>query len=420
MKILFVSDNFPPERNASASRVYERARYWSRWGHEVTILTGAPNFPDGRVFAGYRNHWYRVEEVDGIRVVRVKTFIAPNQGVVLRTIDFLSFMLAASAAGLIQTRPDVVAATSPQFFSAIAGRFIATSKRVPFVFEISDLWPAFIKAVGAMRESFALKLLERCELSLYNAAAQVVALTNAFKLDLVGRGVPAEKVTVILNGVDLPRYSPTPRDTRLASELGLKDDFVVGYIGTHGMAHALERVLDAAVLLADAPRIRFLFVGPGAARDGLVKLSSQRGLRNVIFVPSQPKEMMPAYWSQCDLALVHLKNSPEFSTVIPSKIFEAMAMGVPILLAAPEGEATAIVRNTGAGTVVPAEQPRVLAQCVSELASSPERVTSLAAKARAAAPLYSREKQAREMLNVFHRAAHTEHRSWSFSSRTYD
>jgi colanic acid biosynthesis glycosyl transferase WcaI len=401
MKILFVSDNFPPERNASASRVYERARYWSQWGHEVTILTGAPNFPDGRVFAGYRNHWYRVEEIDGIRVVRVKTFIAPNQGVVLRTIDFLSFMLAASAAGLIQKRPDVVAATSPQFFSAVAGRFIARSKRVPFVFELSDLWPAFIKAVGAMRESLALELLERLELSLYNTAAQVVALTNAFKLDLVARGVPTTKVTVIVNGVDLRRYSPTPRDTRLAYELGLRDHFVVGYIGTHGMAHALERVLDAATLLEDAPRIRFLFVGAGAARDGLVKLSLQKGLRNVIFVPSQPKEMMPAYWSLCDLALVHLKNSPEFSTVIPSKIFEAMAMGIPILLAAPEGEAAAIVRKAGAGIVLPAEQPSALAERVREMVASPESVTSLATQARAAAALYSRERQAREMLQVF-------------------
>jgi colanic acid biosynthesis glycosyl transferase WcaI len=401
MKILFVSDNFPPERNASASRVYERARYWSQWGHEVTILTGAPNFPDGRIFAGYRNHWYRVEEIDGIRVVRVKTFIAPNQGVVLRTIDFLSFMLAASAAGLIQKRPDVVAATSPQFFSAVAGRFIARSKRVPFVFELSDLWPAFIKAVGAMRESLALELLERLELSLYNTAAQVVALTNAFKLDLVARGVPTTKVTVIVNGVDLRRYSPTPRDTRLACELGLRDHFVVGYIGTHGMAHALERVLDAATLLEDAPRIRFLFVGAGAARDGLVKLSLQKGLRNVIFVPSQPKEMMPAYWSLCDLALVHLKNSPEFSTVIPSKIFEAMAMGIPILLAAPEGEAAAIVRKAGAGIVLPAEQPSAIAERVREMVASPESVTSLATQARAAAALYSRERQAREMLQVF-------------------
>ena len=162
MHILFLTENFPPEHNAPATHVYERACYWTRWGHRVTVVTSAPNFPEGRVHPGYRNRWYQTEEIEGIRVVRVKTFIAPNEGVVLRTLDFLSFMVAAFAAGLIQARPDVVVATSPQFFTAVAGWALSAVRGLPFIFELRDLWPDSIIAVGAMRESAAIRAMRRC------------------------------------------------------------------------------------------------------------------------------------------------------------------------------------------------------------------------------------------------------------------
>ncbi|MBV8362617.1 MAG: glycosyltransferase family 4 protein [Deltaproteobacteria bacterium] len=405
MNILFISDNFPPERNASASRVYERARYWVKWGNRVTVLTGALNFPDGKVFDGYRNYWHKVEELDGIRVIRVKTFIAPNQGVGLRTLDFLSFMFAASIAGLFEKRPDVVAATSPQFFSAVAGQFLARMQRRPFVFELSDLWPASIEAVGVMRSGIVLRAIEKIELALYHSSAKIVALTSSFREDLIRRGIPSEKIAVVINGVDATLFAPRDRSSSLMQKLGLAHRFVVGYLGTLGMAHALERVLDAAEILRNDDMIRFLFVGAGAARARLIREAADRGLSNVIFVPAQPKEAMPDYWSLCDIALVHLKNSVLFSTVIPSKIFEAMAMGLPVMLAAPEGEATGIIRSNSAGVVVPPEQPMALAQAVVELQRSGARLSELAANSLRAATLYTRERQAREMLSVLHEAA---------------
>ncbi len=398
MHILFLTENFPPERNAPASRVYERACYWVRWGHKVTVITSAPNFPEGRVHPGYRNRWYQVEERDGIRVIRVKTFIAANEGVMLRTLDFLTFMVTGFFGGLVQERPDVVVATSPQFFAAVGGWALSAVRRRPFVFELSDLWPASITAVGAMRENFGLRMIERLELFLYRHAAKVVALTRSFKTDLVSRGISADKIAVVINGVDMSRYTPRPRDPQLAREVGLENRFVVGYIGTHGMAHALERVLDAADLLREVPAVRFLFVGSGAARDRLVSEAARRGLSNVVLVPAQPKEMMPSYWSLCDLALVHLKDTPLFRTVIPSKIFEAMAMGRPIVLSAPDGEAADIVRGTGAGIVLPPEDPQALAEAVKSLSQSPTAVAQLAQRALVAAPLFTREKQARDML----------------------
>src|SRR5215471_4746490 len=401
MHVLFLTDNFPPERNAPASRVYEHACYWVRWGHRVTVLTCAPNFPEGKVYVGYGNHWYHVEEVDGIRVVRVKTFIAKNEGVLLRILDYLSFMVTGFVAGLLQTRPDVVVATSPQFFTVIAGWAVAALRRLPFVFELRDLWPASIHAVGALRASTVLRWLERLELFFYRRAAKVVALTEAFKHDLVSRGIPAAHVEVVLNGFDFTRYTPQRRDMSLTQQLGLEGCFVVGYIGTHGMAHALDRVLDAAALLRDTPAIRFLFVGAGAVRDALIAQATQQHLENVLLIPAQPKTRMPAYWSVCDLALVPLKNTPLFTTVIPSKIFEAMGMGRAIVLAAPEGEASQIVRGTGAGVVVPPECPTALAQAIRELYHDKAVVEQSALCALRAAPQFSREQQARDLMHIF-------------------
>jgi len=404
MRILFLTENFPPETNAAATRVFERACYWAEWGHQVTILTCAPNFPDGQVYEGYKNRWHQVEEMQGIRVVRVKTYVAANRGTVKRTLDFLSFMITAFWAGLFERRPDVIAATSPQFFAAVGGWALGFVRRVPFVFELGDLWPASIVAVGAMRPSLGLRMMEKLELFLYRRSAAVAALTHAFKRNLVGRGIDAGKISVVINGVDTWRYGPRARDLELSQETSLADKFVVGYVGTHGMAHALMNVLDAAERLRDRPEIAFLLAGGGAERDMLMTEAKRRGLANVVFLARQPKERMPAVWSLCDVALVHLKDSPVFQEVIPSKMFEAMAMGLPILMAAPEGEASDILAADGAGLHVAAEDPDALAGAVARLHDDKALLQGLAAASLAAAPSHSRETQARDMMAVLQSA----------------
>jgi glycosyltransferase involved in cell wall biosynthesis len=401
MKILFLSENFPPETNAAATRVFERAVYWAKWGHAVTVITSAPNFPHGKLFEGYQNRWLQTEDMAGIRVVRVKTYISANRGVVRRSLDFLSFFVTGTLAGLVQERPDVVAATSPQFFAAVAGWCVGAVRRIPFIFELGDLWPTSISAVGALKKGMALGLMERLELFLYRRSAKVAALTHAFKRNLIGRGIEEAKVAVVLNGVDLPRYAPRPRDAALADEWGLTGKFVVGYFGTHGMAHGLINVLDAAERLRDSGDIRFLFAGAGAERDMLMQAAEARSLGNVIFMPAQAKETMPAVWSLCDVALVHLRDQPAFAEVIPSKIFEAMAMGLPILLAAPKGEAAEIVEGHGAGRWVSPEAPEALADSVRALARDDTAREAMIAAALKAAPGHSRETQAHEMLAVF-------------------
>jgi len=405
MRILFLTDNFPPETNAPASRTFEHTSRWVQEGHEVTVITGAPNFPQGRIYPGYRNTWYQVEEMAGIRVVRVKTYITANEGFAKRTLDYLSFMVTGFLGGLIQRRPDVIIGTSPQFFTNCAAWMLSVFRWRPFVFELRDLWPASIVTVGAMRRSLAIRALEKLELFLYRRTAAIVPVTHAFKDNLVGRGIEPAKIHVVINGVDLSRYAPRPRDPDLAAVHELQNKFVVGYIGTHGMAHALHRVLEAAERLHDRPDIVFLFVGDGARRKALVELAGQKQLANVRLLPSQPKEWMPRIWSLCDLALIPLKNHPVFATVIPSKLFEAMGMGLPVLMALPEGEATGIVRDTGAGVIVPPEDPAALAETVVALAADPERMRQLRATAHAAASGFSRDRQAERMLAILERVA---------------
>ena len=405
MNILFLTENFPPETNAAATRVYERACYWVKWGHRVTVITQAPNFPEGRLLQGYKNRWRQVEEISAIRVIRVKTYIASNRGVVRRTLDFLSFMVTGFWAGLSGPKPDVVAATSPQFFAAVAGTLVAAVRRVPFVFELGDLWPASIAAVGAVKSSLALRLIEKLELNLYRRSEAVVALTGAFKENLVGRGIAAEKIAVVPNGVDTWRYGPADKDRALARAWDLEGRSSLVTVGTHGMAHALTNVLDAAERLKHRNAVRFLLAGAGAERDRLIADAERRGLDNVVFMPMQPKDAMGKVWSLCDVALVHLKNAPVFAGVIPSKIFEAMASGVPVLLAAPEGEASRIIAEDRAGLHVPAEDPAALADAVTALEGDRVRCKAMAEKGLKAAPIHSRERQAHHMAQVLELAA---------------
>ncbi len=401
MDILFLSDNFPPERNAAASRIYERARYWIEWGHQVTIITCAPNFPEGKLFPGYKNKLYQSEIMDGIRIVRVKTFISANKGFFLRILDYVSYTLPAIIAGLLQKRPDMIVANSPTPFVALAGLIVAKLRKKPFVLEVSDLWPASITGVGAMREGFAIRCLEKLELFLYRHAQAIIVLTSSFKENLIARAVDKHKIHIVINGVDSSRYYPRVRNNELAKRYDIKpDDFVIGYIGTHGMAHALENVLYSAEQLLGVNNLCFIFVGAGASREKLMQISKEKSLTNVRFIPSQPKEYIPEFWALCNMALVHLKNSPVFADVIPSKIFEAMGMGKSIIIAAPKGEASTLIEEEKIGIGVPPENPSALTEVIRLYQGNPQLVEELSRNSHEAAAKYTRERQAKKFLSI--------------------
>jgi glycosyltransferase involved in cell wall biosynthesis len=401
MHILFLTDNFPPEGNAPATRTYEHAREWVKLGHNVTIITGAPNFPEGKVFNGYKNSWYQKETIDGIEVRRVKTFITANEGFAKRILDFLSFMVSSFIAGLFVKKIDVVVATSPQFFTAVAGWALSAVTRKPFVFELRDIWPASITAVGAMKKSFIIVWLEKVELFLYQRADMIIAVTNSFKDELVIRGVPVNKIEVVLNGVDLSQYSPADtKNSILAEGYDLEGKFVIGYIGTHGMAHALESVVLAAEILQEYKDIRFLFAGGGAAKPIVEKLVESKKLLNVISLPRQPKSRMPEVWSLCDLSLISLKDTALFKKVIPSKIFESMGMGIPMVAPIPIGEASKIIESTKSGVIVEPENPEKLANEIVKLFENNKELKRLQMQSFQAAKFFCRKRLANDMLNL--------------------
>jgi glycosyltransferase involved in cell wall biosynthesis len=399
MHILFLTDNFPPEVNAPASRTFEHCREWVKAGHQVTVVTTAPNFPTGRVFAGYRNKLRQSELIEGMQVIRVWSYIAANAGFLKRTLDYVSFMVAATFAALFVRRIDVVVATSPQFFTAMAGFFVGALKRRPWVFELRDLWPESIKAVGAMKEGATLRFLVWLEQFLYRHADAIVCVTQSFRQHLISRGIEAGKISVVTNGVSLGQFIPRRRPEKLARAYGLSDCFVAGYIGTHGMAHGLDTLLEAASLLASMPEagnIRIVLLGDGAEKERLKQRAN--GMTNVVFLESVAKSEVADHWALLDASIVHLRKDELFKTVIPSKIFEAMAMGIPLLHAV-EGESAAIVREEGVGLLIEPENPAALAESILKLASDAKLCGEFSTQGLAAARRYDRGNLALALLN---------------------
>lgn len=405
MHILFLTENFPPETNAPANRTWEHAREWVREGARVTVITTAPNFPAGKLHPGYRNRWKTRETMDGIEVIRVWSVIAANEGFVARLVDFLSFMVTATIAGMRASRPDVVVATSPQFFTAVAGWAVAALRRRPFVFELRDLWPESIRAVGAMRDSVALRWIEQLELFLYRRAAKVIAVTNAFRANLIARGIAPEKIEVVTNGADLSRFAldgNAEAADALRERLGLAGKFVASYIGTHGMAHGLTTLLDAAERIAasaDAPPLAIFMLGEGAEKRALCASAARRGLDNVVFCDPVTRDAVRNYWAISDVTIVHLRDTPLFRTVIPSKLFEAMAMGVPTILGV-EGEAREVLEAARCGIAVPPDDAEALARALMALARDPARRETMAANGRRAALTFDRTALAARMLQI--------------------
>jgi len=381
MRILFLSHYYPPEVNAPANRVSELAREWTSAGHQVVVVTCAPNHPYGRLHPPYRNRLFKRENFDGIEVIRVWTYLAPNAGFFHRIINYLSFLFSVSAQVGRLPATDVVVSTSPQFLCGLAGFVVARVKRAPWVLEIRDLWPESIVTVGAMRRSALIYLLEQMEGWAYRTADRIVSVTKSFVPHFVGKGADRGKISVITNGVDIKAFDDARDAEAFRAMHGLRGKFVASYIGTHGMAHRLETILEAAELTRDDPRIAFLMVGAGAERDRLIAMRARKRLDNVVMLAQMPRSAMPGVWGASDVSLVLLKDDPLFHKVIPSKIFEAMAMRRPIVLGL-EGEAKEIVVDGGCGIAIRPGNGEDLAAALRRLVDDPKLVAELGLKGR--------------------------------------
>ena len=416
MRILFFSHYYSPEGNAPATRVSALAERWAAAGHEVTVVTCAPNVPNGVVYEGYRNR-KTVEMLRGVKVVRVKTYIAANKGAVKRMLNFVSYFFSALWTALRLPKPDVAIATSPQIFCGYAGVWYKRLRRVPLVMEVRDIWPESMGAVGANIPRLAYWVLERIERAMYRACVHLVTVGEGYRMRLVEKGVPEDKVSIVMNGTDLSVYKPGPKNEALLEKYGLTGKFVVSYIGTVGMACGLEVVLEAAEMLgtggaqssatagADAqervpPKVVFVIVGDGAHRANLEEEAKKRGLTNMVFTGRQPKESMPDWINVSDASLVHLKKAELFTTVMPSKIFESAGCKKPIIMGV-DGYAKKLVMDAQAGLDMKPEDAESLVACVQRLVDDPDLCRQLGENAyNNIAKVHNRDQQAEDYLAI--------------------
>jgi glycosyltransferase involved in cell wall biosynthesis len=367
----FITHNFPPETNAVATRTYEHALEWVKQGASFDILTDIPHFPEGKVYKPYRNR-FQHETVNGISVYRMPIYPAENQRRIRRTLSYLSFMVSCLLCSpFVKKKPDVIVATSPQIFTAFAGYLLSVFYRVPFVMEVRDLWPQSIGAVGAIQRPTLLKAIDAMVNHLYRSARRIVVLTKSFATEIAAKGIPQDKLVFIPNGISEDylnaRVDPDRLET-LRREHGLEGKFVAAYLGTIGMAHGLDTILEAAQRLQGQP-IHFLIVGEGAARRELAAQLERLQLSNVSLLPKQPRSEIRAYLELSDVCLVLLKDLPLFTTVIPSKMLESMGCGRPVILGV-RGESQAILERAQAGLAVAPESAPELAEAVAQLAQN--------------------------------------------------
>jgi len=406
VNILYVSQYFPPEMGAPAARAVELARHWVNLGHQVTVLTGFPNHPTGFVPPEWRPRLRRLvyrETLEGVRVLRTWLLPFPNRKAYERMLNYSSFCVSAALRGLEIPRPDVVIATSPQLLVGLSGWWIARWKHTPLVFEVRDLWPESLAAVGAGGEGSPLhRTLGAVAGFLYRNANHIAVVTPAFKDHLISHwAVPAEKISIVENGVETDVFDPGNTDANLRRELGAAGKFLACYVGTMGMAHGLDTIIEAAKKLRSVlPSAMLLLVGEGADKERIRSLATAEGLWNLKLVDQQPRERIPAFINASDVCLVLLKKTELFKTVIPTKMLEFMSCGRPVILGV-DGQSRQLLEEAQAGVAIEPENSAALAEAIQGLSQDPTLRETLGQNGRRyIVERCSRRKTAEQYLEV--------------------
>ena len=364
MRLLFLSQWYPPEPEI---KIHLLGKDLVARGHAVTAITGFPNYPSGKLYPGYRVRWRQWEQRDGVQILRLPLYPDHSRSRLKRVLNYLSFAASASVLGpALCGSADVMWVYHPPLTIGIPSWWIGLLRRVPFVYEIQDMWPETLAATGMLPSARVSTWLSRFAQFIYSRAAAITVISPGFKRNLVSKGVPADKIHVIPNWADEEIYHPVPRDEALAAEHGLAGRFNVIYGGNLGAGQALDNVLDAAERLRDLSQMQFVLIGDGVDTVRLQAEAQARGLENVRFIGRQPAEQMPHFFALADVLLVHLKRDPLFEITIPGKTISYLACGRPILSAV-AGDAAEVVQRAGAGVACMPEDPVALSQAVRDL-----------------------------------------------------
>lgn len=384
MRILYLSQYFPPEAGATQSRAYDMAQTWVRLGHQVTMLTEFPNHPSGLIPSEYKGKLFERAEVEGIEIIRIWVKASPNKNFLNRMLFYLTYMINAIIAGLILVRGryDLIYATSPPLFVGGAGLVLSKFKRIPMVFEVRDLWPESAIALGELSNPQAISWSTKLEEMCYRRAIQVVVVTHGIYNRLVQRGLSANKIIIIPNGANIDMFSFRPAEREhIRIEMGLDQKFIAIYAGIHGLAQGLETILETAQLLQKSTKIHFLLIGEGPKKEELLSLAQTYNLHNLTFLPEKPRELIPSYLSAADVALVPLRKAEIFNAVLPSKIFDAWSCERPVLLSI-DGEARELVESVNGGIYIPPENPAKMAEGLEHLLNSQDEMHRMGVNGR--------------------------------------
>lgn len=401
MKIVVICHYFPPEIGAPSARIYEMAKQWVKLGNEVHVVTCFPNHPTGIIPDKYKGMKYKLENMDGIHVHRNYVYATVNKGFIKKTLGHVSFMFSSVLVSMKKIdKPDVIITSSPTFFSMFSGYWYSLRKKADFILEIRDLWPAAMIELGVMKEGITTRILEKMEMFFYRKSKKLIMVTQSFKDNVVSRGINEEKVFVITNGVNQDVFFEKENNQELINKYNLQNKFVISYVGAHGISQNLSTILEVAKHLKNYNNVEFLFVGEGAEKEKLKQIAKEEDLTNVQFIDAQPKEMMPEFYNTSDVCLIPLKDIELFKTFIPSKMFEIMACGVPIV-ASLEGEAAQILEDSKAAKVVKPDNPVEIATAIEELLNDKEKYNQMKANGpKFVEKNYSRNKLAERYLEI--------------------
>lgn len=373
MRILYLSQYFPPEIGATQNRSFEIAANLVRLGHHVTVITEIPNHPSGIIPPKYRRKLIIREDLDGIDVIRVWVKTATEKNFSNRMLFYLSYMINSFLAGIFISRSsfDILYATSPPLFVGASGIALSFIRRIPLIFEVRDLWPESAIALGELSNHRAIRLATRLEQACYRHAQVIVVVTKGIYNNLVSREIPAQKIVIVPNGSNVEhfQYNSLERQ-RLRNELGFTEKFIVLYAGIHGIAQGLEVIIEAANILKTYQNIWFVMIGEGPRKRDLIRLADSYDLDNVIFLNEQTREAIPGFLSAADIALIPLRKIDLFEGVLPSKLFDAWACQRPVILSV-DGEARSILEDAQAGLFVVPEDPGSLSEAILNMQDDP-------------------------------------------------
>ena len=377
MHVLLMAQHYAPEEVSGAVLATELAEDLVGLGHEVTFVTCAPNYPEGRVFSGYKNRLFGVEMLREVRVVRTWSYISPSKSIWRRMLNFGTFSASAFYGGLLAGRADVVYSYSPPLPLGIAAWVLSRLWRVPWVLRVEDLYPEAAVAAGVLRNRVVIALFAALERFLYRRATRISLISGGFRENLLGKGVPAAKLSVIPVWADPEAVQPGPKENGFRREHNLAGKFVVMYAGALGLTSSLEDVMQAAWHLGDEDDVWFVLVGEGIKKEALLRSAQEKSLDRVTFLPFQPRTTYSELMAAADVSLVTL-NPASSPYSLPSKVFSIMASGRPILAVVPlESEIAQLVQAGDCGVCVAPGQSRMLASMIMELKGDQERLSSL-------------------------------------------